>query len=244
VDLTGCTALVTGGALRVGREISLELGRRGANVVVNYLSSAWPAAQLVNDLTDLGVRGLAVRADVSIAADVHSLRVAAEEEFGPVQLLINNASIFPRTPLATLTEEDWDRSMAVNLKAPFLCSLEFGRRMVEEQQGAIINIADWAVNRPYLEYLPYLVAKGGIETLTRAFAVELAPYVRVNAIAPGPIAPPPDLPVEEIDESRRGTLLNRWGSPSDIAAAVVFLIEGSDFITGAILPVDGGRTIA
>jgi len=244
VELKGRSAVVTGGAVRVGRAIALELGRRGANVVVNYLSSARPAAQLVSELADLGVRGLAVQADVSVAADVRRLCEEATRELGPVHILINNASIFPRTPLATLTEEAWDQSMAVNLKAPFLCSLEFGRRMTEERQGTIVNIADWAVSRPYVDYLPYLVAKGGIVTMTKAFARELAPYVRVNAIAPGPIAPPPDLPQEEIDESRQGTLVNRWGAPSDIAAAVAFLIEGSDFITGAILPVDGGRTIA
>jgi pteridine reductase len=235
---------VTGGAVRVGRQIALELGRRGANVVVNYLSSAWPAAQLVNELSDLGVGGLAVQADVSLSADVRHLCEEAEQAFGPVQVLVNNASIFPRTPLATLTEEEWDRAMAINLKAPFLCSLEFGRRMAEQQQGVIVNIADWAAIRPYVDYLPYLTAKGAITTMTKAFAVELAPYVRVNAVAPGPIAPPMDMPQEEIDESRRGTLVNHWGSPADIAAAVAFLIEGSDFITGAILPVDGGRTIA
>jgi NAD(P)-dependent dehydrogenase (short-subunit alcohol dehydrogenase family) len=116
--------------------------------------------------------------------------------------------------------------------------------MAEEDGGVIVNIADWAAYRPYLEYLPYLTAKGGIITLTRAFARELAPRVRVNAVAPGPIAPPPDLASEEIEEARAGTLVGHWGSPRDIASAVAFLIEGSDFITGAILPVDGGRLIA
>jgi len=244
MKVKGRTAVVTGSALRVGRQICLELASRGANIVVNYRSSAGAAAELVAKISDLGVGVMAVQADISIADDVARLSEEARSAFGRVDVLVNNASIFPRTPIATLTERDWDESMAVNLKAPFLCSLEFGRRMREEGGGAIVNLADWAAFRPYPDYLPYLIAKGGIVTMTKAFARELAPSVRVNAVAPGPIAPPLDLSAEEVEEARAGTLLGRWGSPDDIASAVAFLIEGSDFITGAILPVDGGRLIA
>lgn len=244
MKLEGRTALVTGGAVRVGSQICLELARRGANVVVNYRSSAGPAAQLVHELGSLGTGALAVQADVSRAADVALLSREARAAFGQVDVLVNNASIYPRTPLNTLTEQEWDDSIAVNLKGPFLCSLEFGRRMADVGAGAIVNVTDWAAYRPYVDYLPYLTAKGGIITMTKAFARELAPKVRVNAIAPGPISPPPDLPAEEIEEARVGTLLGHWGSPEDIAAAVAFLVEGSDFITGAILSVDGGCLIA
>lgn len=230
--------------MRVGRQICLELARRGANVVVNYRSSAGPAAELVQEMTRSGVGALAVQADVSQAADVQRLSQEARAEFGRVHVLVNNASIYPRTPLQALTEQQWDESIAVNLKGPFLCSLEFGRRMLADGEGAIVNLADWAAYRPYVDYLPYLTAKGGIITLTKAFARELAPGVRVNAIAPGPIAPPLDLPGEEVEEARAGTLVGHWGAPTDIASAVAFLVEGSDFITGAVLPVDGGRLIA
>ncbi len=244
MEIQGRTAIVTGGALRVGRQICLALAERGANIVVNYRSSAGQAAQLVDSITDMGVGALAVHADVSIADDVTRLSREAEAAFGHVDILVNNASIFPKTPIDQLTERDWDESIAVNLKGPFLCCLEFGRKMAENNGGSIVNLADWAAFRPYRHYLPYLTAKGGIITMTKAFAVELAPKVRVNAIAPGPIAPPADLSAEEIEESRSGTLLGRWGNPNDIARAAAFLIEGSDFITGAILPVDGGRLIA
>lgn len=244
MDLRGRTAVVTGGAIRIGREISLTLARRGANVVVNYRSSAGAAAELVKQIADMGVGALAVQGDVSRAEDVAALSQEARSAFGRVDVLVNNASIYPKTPLATLTEEQWDESIAVNLKGPFLCSLEFGRRMAAAGGGAIVNLADWAAYRPYADYLPYLTAKGGIITMTRAFARELAPTVRVNAVAPGPIAPPRDLTPEEIEEARAGTLLGRWGAPTDIASAVAFLIEGSDFITGSILTVDGGRTVA
>jgi len=243
MELKDRTALVTGSALRVGREICRQLALRGANIVVNYRSSAGPAANLVAELSSLGVGALAVQADVSVGADVERLSAEARAALGRVDILVNNASIFPRTPIATLTEQDWDDSIAVNLKGPFLCCLEFGRRMQTAGEGAIVNIADWAVFRPYSDYLPYLTAKGGIVTMTKAFARELAPAVRVNAIAPGPITPPLDMSTEEIEESRTGTLVGHWGQPADIASAVVFLIEGSDFITGAVLPVDGGRLI-
>lgn len=244
MEIKGRTALVTGSAVRVGRQICLTLAERGANIVVNYRSSAGPAAQLVDTLVDMGVGALAIQADVSQGEDITQLRSEAEAAFGHVDILVNNASIFPKTPIERITERDWDESIAVNLKGPFLCCLEFGREMAKNDGGAIVNLADWAAFRPYRDYLPYLTAKGGIVTMTKAFAVELAPKVRVNAIAPGPIAPPLDLSAEEVEESRSGTLLGRWGNPKDIASAVAFLIEGSDFITGAILPVDGGRLVA
>jgi NAD(P)-dependent dehydrogenase (short-subunit alcohol dehydrogenase family) len=244
MKLQGRTAVVTGSAIRVGREICLELARHGANVVVNYRSSAAAAEQLVEEMTALGVRGLAVQADVSQGEDVARLSAAAYEAFGQVDVLVNNASIYPVTPLATLTEQQWDESIAVNLKGPFLCCLEFGRKMQARGEGVIVNLTDWAIYRPYPDYLPYLTAKGGIVTMTKAFARELAPFVRVNAIAPGPIMPPDYLSTDEIQESREGTLVGRWGAPTDIASAVSFLVEGTDFITGVILPVDGGRLIA
>jgi pteridine reductase len=244
VELRGKTAVVTGSAIRIGRQICLELAGRGANVVINYRSSAGAAVKLVEEINRMGVGALAVQGDVSRSEDVAHINQEARAAFGPVQVLVNNASIFPKTPLAELTEHDWDESIAVNLKAPFLCSLEFGRQMIQEDGGVIVNLADWAAMRPYPDYLPYLTAKGGIMTMTKAFARELAPKVRVNAVAPGPIFPPLDLTEEEIEEARAGTLLQRWGSATDIASAVAFLIEGSDFITGAILPVDGGRLIA
>ncbi len=244
MEIKGRTAVVTGSAVRIGRQICLTLAERGANIVVNYRSSAGQAADLISKITDMGIGALAVQADVSRGEDVARLHAEAQAAFGYVDILVNNASIFLKTPIEGLTERDWDESIAVNLKGPFLCCLEFGRTMAANRGGAIVNLADWAAFRPYRSYLPYLTAKGGIVTMTKAFAAEFAPRVRVNAIAPGPIAPPLDLSTEEVEEAAAGTLLGRWGSAHDIANAVAFLIEGSDFITGAILPVDGGRLIA
>src|SRR4051812_5895645 len=167
----------------------------------------------------MNVGALAIQGDVSKSSDIERISAEARAQFGKVDVLVNNASIYPRTPIGALTEQDWDESIAVNLKGPFLCCLEFGRRMVESGGGVIVNLADWAAYRPYADYLPYLTAKGGIITMTMAFAKELAPTVRVNAIAPGPIYPPLDLPPDEIEEARAGTLLGRWGSAKDIASA-------------------------
>ena len=244
MDIRGRSAVVTGGGVRVGRAICLALAGRGANVVVNYHTSAAAAEDVCREIRLLGVDALAVQANVGRAEDVASLGNAARKAFGSPSILVNNAATFPRTPLSTLTERDWDECLSTNLKGPFLCCLEFGREMVGTGGGAIVNIADWAVSRPYLDYLPYLTAKGGVVTMTKAFARELAPTVRVNAVAPGPVAPPADLAPGDIEDSRSGTLLGRWGSPADIASALLFLIEGSDFITGTILPVDGGRLVA
>ena len=243
MNLDGRTAVVTGSALRIGRQTCLELARRGANIVTNYRTSATAAAQLVEEIRELGVGALAVQANVSNSADVARLGAEARAAFGQVEVLVNNASLYPVTPITELTEQQWDDSIAVDLKGAFLCCMEFGLPMAAAGGGAIVNMTDWAVDRPYKHYLPYLTAKGGIITMTKAFAVELAPHVRVNAIAPGPIEPPGYLSDEERGESAVHTLLGRWGGPPEIARAIAFLIE-ADYITGVILRVDGGRLIA
>ena len=203
MDLKGATVVVTGGARRVGRHVATRLAERGANIVVNYRTSAKEARGAVEDFTALGVGALAVQADVSTQAGVERIRDAAIERFGGVDVLLNNASIYAETPLDDLTEADFDRNIAVNLKGPYLGCWLFGLHMRERGRGKIVNIADWAVNRPYVNYAPYFVAKGGIVTLTRVFAKELAPTVMVNAIAPGPILMPADFSQDTIDAVAR-----------------------------------------
>ena len=156
-------------------------------------------------------------------------------------MLVASAALFKRTPFATLTEADWDFHIDANLKGPFLFAHEASRQM---RSGKIILFADWAALRPYRHYLPYLVAKAGIICLTKALAKELAPNVQVNAIAPGPVLLPADFAAGERRNVRDATLVKRLGSPQDIVNSVLFLIEGSDFITGHTLVVDGGRLIA
>jgi len=155
--------------------------------------------------------------------------------------LIASAAVYQRTPFAKLTEADWDFHIDANLKGPFLFAREVARRM---KTGKMIFFADWAAERPYRHYLPYLVSKAGIICLTKALAKELAPRVQVNAIAPGPVLLPVDFTKKETRQVIESTLVKRLGTPQDIVNSVVFLIEGSDFITGHTLVVDGGRLIS
>jgi NAD(P)-dependent dehydrogenase (short-subunit alcohol dehydrogenase family) len=242
--LAGQWAMVTGAARRVGRSIALALAARGANVVVHYHASADEAASTVNEIAGLGVRAVALRANLARPADVEMLARAAEEHSGGVAVLVNNASNYLRVPFDRLTEAVWDESIDTNLKAPFLLSWHVGRAMRGRGQGCIINVADWAAERPYRDFLPYCVSKAGVVCLTKALAKELAPEVRVNAVAPGPVLPPADMTEAEKEAIMRATPLRRIGTPEDVARCVRFLAEEGDFSTGGVYHVDGGRLIA
>jgi NAD(P)-dependent dehydrogenase (short-subunit alcohol dehydrogenase family) len=168
----------------------------------------------------------------------------AIERFGRIDILVNNASNYYKTPFATLTEEQWDDLVGTNLKGTFLVSKRVGDEMLKMGVGKIINLADWAGLRPYKDFLPYCVAKAGVIALTTGLAKALAPHIQVNAVAPGSVMLPEDASASLREAIVRATPLKRIGAPSDIAQTVVFLVEGSDFITGAIIPVDGGRLLA
>lgn len=236
MNLAGKTALVTGAGKRVGREIALALARRGANVVVHYNTSAAEARQVVREVKALGVEAFCVKADQTSARQVR----AAVRKAGRIDVLVASAAVFQRTPFAKLSEQDWDFHLDANLTGPFLFALEAGKKM---KTGKMIFFADWAAMRPYRNYLPYLVSKAGIICLAKTLAKELAPRVQVNAIAPGPVLLPEDFPATERRKVVNATLVKRLGSPQDIVNAVLFLLEGSDFITGHVLVVDGGRLI-
>jgi NAD(P)-dependent dehydrogenase (short-subunit alcohol dehydrogenase family) len=244
MELRGRWALVTGGAKRIGRTIALELAGRGANVAVHYHTSASEADAVVKQIEARGVKALALHADLGRADEVLALAQAAEDRTGGVDVLVNNASNYFRVPFDDLTEAVWDASLDVNLKAPFLLSWALGRAMRRRGAGRIVNLADWAGERPYDDYLPYCVSKAGITCLTKALAKALAPAVQVNAVAPGPVLPPDDLGDAERQAITRATPLKRFGTPEDVARCVRFLVEEADFSTGAVFLVDGGRLIA
>jgi NAD(P)-dependent dehydrogenase (short-subunit alcohol dehydrogenase family) len=244
VRLRGQWALVTGAAKRVGHAIAVELAGRGANVVVHYNRSAAEADAAVRGLEALGVQACALRADLGQAEQVAALAAQAEARTGGIALLVNSAANYFRTPFDAVREADWDAALDVNLKAPFLLSWAIGRAMRGRGRGRIVNLADWAAERPYDDYLPYCVAKAGVVCLTKALAKALAPDVQVNAVAPGPVMPPDDLPAAERQGIVRATPLKRFGKPDDVARCVRFLAEEADFSTGAVYLVDGGRLIA
>ena len=236
--------LVTGGARRLGRTIALTLARQRARLVISYRTADRAARALVEELERAGGEALAVRADVARAADIRRLMDRIGKRFGRLDVLVNCAANFDRTPFASLSESAWDHALDTNLKGPFLCALYASRLMRRHGGGKIINLADWAGVRPYRDYLPYCVSKAGVIGLTKALAKELAPRIQVNAIAPGPVLPPPDMRAAARKRIASRVPLKRWGSPQDIANTVRFLIEGTDFMTGSVIFVDGGQLIA
>ncbi|MDX1660968.1 MAG: SDR family oxidoreductase [Gemmatimonadota bacterium] len=244
MDLQGTVALVTGSGIRVGRRIALALARRGANLAVHYRSSADPAKEVVAEAREAGVDAEAFRCDLSDTATIEGLIDGIDERWGRLDVLVNSAAIFPRTPWDSIDEATWDRTLNVNLKAPFFTAWHAARLMKKGGGGKIVNVADWAGLRPYVNYAPYVIAKGGVITMTKAMAKELAPEIAVNAVAPGPVMLPEDFDEDAAERVREATLLQRLGSPDDIAEAVVFLVERTDFVTGHVLVVDGGRLIA
>ena len=243
MNLDGKVALVTGAARRVGRAIALELAARGADLVVHYRTSEREALEVVEAAKKLGRRAVALRAEVSHAKEVSSLVSETLREFGRLDVLVNNASIFARTPFPDISEQDWDRFLDTNLKGPFLLARAAAPTMLRQGAGKIINLADITRDRPAKGYLAYSVSKAGLVTLTKALALELAPTVQVNAIGPGPVLFPEDYSEDLKAKIVARTPLKRTGSPDDVARAVRFLIEEGDFITGVLLPVDGGLGI-
>ncbi len=242
MDIQGKTIIITGAA-RIGQEVARQLKEKGANLVIAYFKD--PAEAAI---------GFGVQADVSKKEDVARVVSAAKEKFGRVDALVHMAAIYEKSPWENLDEKAWDKNMDVIAKSAFLFGKIAGDEMLKNSaasaegfgvpKGKLIFFSDWSVlSRPYKDHLAYNVAKAAVVGLTKSLAKELAPHILVNAIAPGPILRPADLTEEENQEVMSKTLLNRWGGAEEIARGVVYLLE-SDFITGHILTIDGGRTIA
>jgi len=236
--LNGKVALVTGAARRIGRQIAVELARAGARTAIHYGQSDADAGEAVR-LAGEGAR--AFQADLRSVAEIRRLVDDVVGAMGRLDFLVNNAATFGRTPFAETTEEEWDRFHDVNLKAVFFLSQAAAARMGE---GAIVHIADTGGVNIWPGYLAYGASKAGVVALTRGMARALAPKIRVNAVLPGPMLPPEGDRTEPLHEAVKKTLLKRSGDPSDIATAVRFLLAEGTYITGAILPVDGGRLAA
>jgi pteridine reductase len=243
MELSGRVAIVTGGGRRIGQAICLALADAGASVLIHYSHSAEEARDTLAKITTLGGDADCVGADFQNPA-VAAPKVinAAYERFGRADILVNSAAIFQPGTLATTTDSDWDRHFAINLKAPaFLCR-EFAARHQPGRPAAIVNIADWRGLRPVPGHLSYTLTKAGIVTLTRLLAIELAPDIRVNAVAPGAILPPPAAGPDVLQRLAQRVPLKRHGGPSDVTDAVLYLLR-SDFVTGDVLRVTGGEDL-
>lgn len=244
MQLDGKVALVTGAGRRVGRTIASALAGRGCALAVHYRNSSAEAEAAVGEIAAAGGRAAAFRANLESVPEIEALVDAVAARFGRIDVLVNSASVFYRKPIEEVTERDWDSNLDTNLKAPFFLSKFAGLRMRAQGAGKIVNIGDWAGIRPYNNYLPYTVSKTGIIGLTRALAKALAPEVQVNCVALGPVLAPEEYGQDEIARLVAGTLTKTMGSPEDVARAVLFFCEGTDFATGATLVLDGGRLIA
>lgn len=244
MEIQGKTALVTGGAKRIGRAIVLALAAEGMNLLIHYHRSLREARQTQKQAERLGVRTELLRADLRNFSEIRRLIREAFRRAPQIHLLVNSAAVFYKTPLGRVREKEWEEFFRVNLKAPFFLAQAVGLRMLRQKEGKIINLADWTAFHPYTQYLPYCVSKAALVALTQGLAKVLAPYVQVNAIAPGPILPARGSTAAENRRIVGRTPLKRFGEPSDIAEAVRFLVRSTDFVTGAFLPVDGGNLIA
>jgi 3-oxoacyl-[acyl-carrier protein] reductase/pteridine reductase len=242
MQIEGKTALITGGAHRVGKAITMTLARAGANVVVNYYSSDAAARETVREAEALGVGALAVQADIGEMEQARSLVVAAADRFGAVDILVNSASIWLRTPMPMGDFTNWHRVLGVLLDGSMYLADAVAPMMKERGEGAMVNIVDLSAWKPFAGYIAHSVGKAGLLALTRQLALELAPAVSVNAVAPGPVLPPPDYSPQQVARVAGRTLKGRWGAAQDVADAVRFLVQ-ADYITGEVIVVDGGERL-
>lgn len=247
-SLEGKVALVTGGAIRVGRAICRALAGRGASIAFTHLpgepaaaATAEIAAELARSKTGQS-NVLALPMDVREPAAPQRVVEQVIGRFGRLDILVNNASVWLRAPFLAITREAWQTALDINLTGPFLMSQAVAPQMLQQQSGLIINITDLSAYQTWKEYAHHAATKAGLVALTRVMAAELAPHVRVNAIAPGTVLLPEGASEAKVQWAIQNSLLKRVGRPEDVARTVLFLAD-SDFVTGAVYLVDGGRAL-
>jgi pteridine reductase len=238
LELKEKTVLITGAARRVGRSLALAVARSGGDVLIHYGTSRSEAESLQQEIRSLGRKAQVIQADLAEPTSIERLFEQAAE-LGPVDGLVNNASIFEPLDWQTTRLEDWNRHLMVNLTAPFLLSQAFARALPTGRLGRIVNLLDWRTIRPGSDHLPYVISKAALGALTQSLAAALAPQITVNALALGAILPPSDggdtkTPVHSVPA-------RRWASLQEVDEALLFLLAGPAYITGEILHVDGGR---
>lgn len=242
-SLSGKVALITGAAQRIGAVIAAALHAEGLNLALHYRTSKQAAHALQERLNTARADSVVlIQADLLDSAKVTHMVQDAIGAWGRLDVLINNASSFYPTPAGSVSDAQWDDIMGSNLRAPFFAA-QAAARALAEANGCIVNIVDIHADRPLKTYPVYSTAKAGLVMLTKALACELAPHVRVNAVAPGAILWPEA--IDEVTQQRiiSRTLLKRQGHPNDIARAVLFLIRDAGYVTGQVITVDGGRSI-
>jgi NAD(P)-dependent dehydrogenase (short-subunit alcohol dehydrogenase family) len=238
MSLNNKLVLITGAALRVGRELALTVAHAGGDVAIHYGHSETEAQSLKDEIQAVGRRAYLLQADLDDPTQVNSL-IRRAFEYGPLFALVNNAAIFGTITWQNATLEEWNRHLMVNLTAPFLLSQAFARLLPTEGKGRIVNLLDWKALRPAADHLPYTISKSALAALTHSLAVALAPRITVNGLALGAVLPPSE------GETPANILKNvpagRWADLTEVGQALVFLLDGPEYITGEIIHIDGGR---
>jgi pteridine reductase len=244
MDIKNKSVLITGGAVRIGREISLKMAEIGARVFCHYYKSSQAAYTLKEECEKKGFRIHLLQADLTRIKSAESLIQKVIQLAGSIDILINNAAVFYDTPLGTITERQWDRLFNLNLKAAFFCSQKAGQFMQKQGNGKIINIGDVSGEKIWPDYIPYCLTKNALIAMTKGLAKALAPEVLVNCINLGPIMFPENYQEAQKQRALNSTLLKRQGDAKEVAEAVHFLVVNADYVTGTTLNIDGGRSIA
>lgn len=238
IDFKDKIALVTGAAHRVGKAVALELAKRGCHLMVHYNGSADAAAQTVAEIRQMGRRAESFRADMSQAEAIDALFAEITRMFGKLDILVNSASVFDSGKLPEISLEDWNRSLTVNLTAPFLCTQHAVKLMPDG--GAIVNISDLGGLQGDPAYAQHSVSKAGLLMLTRLAARSLGPKIRVNAVVPGMVLAPPGFDAGKWQAMAKKLPVQHDGSAEDVARAIAYLAS-EEFLTGTVLTVDGGE---
>jgi pteridine reductase len=242
MELRGRVALVTGAGRRLGREMARALAGRGMTVAIHHNASAAGAHELRKAIVDSGGRAACFQADLTDAQAARALPGRVLAEFGRLDVLVNSAAVMHRLGLEETTPEQWDAVHDLNLRAVFFCT-QGAAPALKAASGKVVNLADLAGLEPWPGFAAHSISKAGVVMLTKVLARVLAPEVTVNAIAPGAVLVPDDYDKEERERLARATPLRRLGAPADVISALLYLLEGGDFVTGEILVVDGGRYI-
>lgn len=237
-DLDGKWILITGGAVRIGRVLALGLAREGANIILHYGLSKISAEKTAKEVQELGSNVLLIQADLANPEDVHQLMEKAFN-WSSVYALINNASVFDPLTWEDTSLLEWDRTLRINLTAPFLLSQSFAKYLPKQQHGRIINLLDWRAFRPGTDHFPYTISKSALAALTASLAQAFAPNISVNGLALGAILPPTD--GQDLVDILSRVPSQRWGDLEEVVRSALFLLSGPSYITGEILHLDGGR---
>lgn len=238
MSLEGRNILITGGGVRLGRQLAITLARAGADILLHYGHSKAAALETAHEISSLGRKVSLLQADLSRPEEAHAL-VEKALTAGPIYAVIHNAAIFEPLRLPDVNQENWQRHLNINLTAPFFISQAFFQSLALDSKGRIVNMLDWRALRPGVDHLPYTISKAALAALTRSLAVSMAPRVTVNGIALGAILPPAD--GSQSDTIIKPVPLNRWAEPEELDKTILFLLDGPKYITGEIIHLDGGR---